>query len=103
MIQFALFARLEAKPGKEADVEQFLHSALAMAQEEQSTPIWFALRLSNTTFGIFDAFHDEKGRQAHLSGPIAQALMANAPDLFAVPPGIEQIQVLGLKNQPTEN
>ncbi|WP_234704997.1 putative quinol monooxygenase [Sinorhizobium meliloti] len=84
-------------------MEDFLRAALEMAQDEGSTPIWFALRLSNTTFGIFDAFHDEKGRQDHLSGPIAQTLMAKAPDLFAVPPTIELIQVLGLKNEPTEN
>jgi quinol monooxygenase YgiN len=69
-----------------------------MAREESTTPIWFALRLSPTTFGIFDAFNDEAGRQAHLSGPIAQALMANAAELLAVPPSIEQIEVLGLKN-----
>jgi quinol monooxygenase YgiN len=99
MIHFALFARLEAKPGKEAEVETFLETALAMARDEHSTPIWFALRLSSTTFGIFDAFHDEQGRQHHLKGPIAQALMANAAELFSAPPTIEAIQVLGLKNE----
>ncbi len=98
MIKFALFARLEAKPGKEAAVAAFLEQGLAMAREESTTPIWFALRLSPTTFGIFDAFNDEAGRQAHLNGPIAQALMANAAELLAVPPSIEQIEVLGLKN-----
>ncbi|BEP54035.1 quinol monooxygenase YgiN [Variovorax boronicumulans] len=98
MIKFALFARLEAKPGKEAAVQQFLEAGLAMAREEKTTPIWFALRLSPSTFGVFDAFEDEAGRQAHLSGPIAQALMAQAPELFAGPPSIEPIEVLGLKN-----
>jgi len=98
MIKLALFARLEAKPGKEAAVAQFLEAGLAMAREEATTPIWFALRLSPTTFGVFDAFHDEAGRQRHLSGPIAQALMAKAPELFASPPSIEPIEVLGLKN-----
>ncbi len=98
MIKFALFARLEAKPGKEAAVAAFLEQGLAMAREETTTPIWFALRLSPSTFGIFDAFNDEAGRQAHLTGPIAQALMANAAELLAVPPAIEQIEVLGLKN-----
>ncbi|RIX79587.1 putative quinol monooxygenase [Acidovorax cavernicola] len=98
MVKFALFARLEAKPGKEAAVQQFLEAGLAMAREEKTTPIWFALRLSPTTFGVFDAFEDEAGRQAHLSGPIAQALMAQAPELFAAPPSIEPIEVLGLKN-----
>ena len=98
MIKLALFARLEAKPGKEAAVAKFLETGLALANQETTTPIWFALRLSPTTFGVFDAFHDEAGRQAHLNGPIAQALMAQAPDLFAVPPSIERIEVLGLKN-----
>jgi quinol monooxygenase YgiN len=98
MIQLALFVRLEAKPGKEAQVEQFLQAGLQMSHAEHTTPIWFALRLSPSTFGIFDAFHDEQGRQAHLHGPIAAALMAKADDLFAIPPSIERIQVLGLKN-----
>ena len=101
MIKLALFARLEAKPGKEAAVARFLEAGLAMAREEATTPIWFALRLSPTTFGVFDAFHDEAGRQGHLSGPIAQALTATAPELFASPPSIEPIEVLGLKNTGT--
>ena len=98
-IQLALFARLEAKPGKEADVAQFLQAGLAMANQEASTPIWFALKLSPSTFGVFDAFENEAGRQAHLQGPIAQALMAKADELFAKPPSIEAIEVLGLKNR----
>lgn len=98
MITLALFARLEAKPGKEAEVAAFLATGLALANQEASTPIWFALRLSPSTFGVFDAFADEAGRQAHLNGPIAAALMAKAPDLFASPPSIEPIEVLGLKN-----
>jgi len=97
MIKYALFARLEAKPGKEDDAA-FLDAGLAMAQQEATTPIWFALRLSPTAFGIFDAFHDEEGRQAHLSGPIAKALMAKAPELLASPPQIQPVEVLGLKN-----
>ncbi|MGL3104874.1 putative quinol monooxygenase [Bradyrhizobium sp. BR 1432] len=103
VIELALFARLEARLGKEDEVAQFLRSALAMAREENCTPIWFALRLSETTFGIFDAFHDEQGRQGHLSGPIAEALKANASDLFSVPPKIELIEVLGMKNEWSEN
>lgn len=85
-------------PRKEGDVEKFLEAGLAMARDEKTTPIWFALRLSPNTFGVFDAFEDEAGRQAHLTGPIAQALMAKAPELFAKPPSIEPIEVLGLKN-----
>ena len=99
MIKHSLFVRVEAKPGKEAAVEEFLQAGLAMANNEPTTPIWFALKLSPTTFGVFDAFHDEAGRQAHLNGPIAKALMANAPDLFARSPSIEAIEVLGLKNR----
>lgn len=98
MIKLALFVRLDAKPGKEAEVAAFLEAGLALAREETGTPIWFALRLSESSFGIFDAFTDETDRQAHLDGPIAQALMANAPDLLAGPPVIERIDVLGLKN-----
>ena len=93
----ALFVRLEAKPGKEQDVIAFLQTALDMAQREERTPLWFALRLSQTTFGVFDAFYDDAARQAHLSGPIAQALMAHAEELFAKPPSIEPIDVLGVK------
>ena len=98
MIKYALFARLEAKPGKEAEVAGFLEQGLALVRQEATTPIWFALRLSPTTFGVFDAFHDEAGRQAHLNGPIAKALMELAPELFANPPSIEPIEVLGVKN-----
>ena len=99
MIKLALFARLEAQPGKEQDVADFLDTGLALANQEATTPIWFALKLSPTTFGVFDAFENEAGRQAHLSGPIAQALMARTPELFSSPPSIEAIEVLGLKNR----
>jgi quinol monooxygenase YgiN len=98
MVKLALFARLKAKPGKEAAVAQFLETGLALANQEATTPIWFALQLSPSTFGVFDAFHDEAGRQAHLTGPIAQALMGPASELLAAPPSIERIDILGLKN-----
>jgi quinol monooxygenase YgiN len=97
MLTHALFARLEAKPGKETEVAAFLNSALPLAQGEATTPLWFALRLSPTTFGIFDAFNDDAGRQAHLNGPIAKALMAKADELLAKPPSIEPIDVLAAK------
>jgi quinol monooxygenase YgiN len=97
MLKFALFARLEAKPGKENDVAAFLEQGLQLANQETTTPLWFALRLGPTTFAIFDAFRDEAGRQAHLDGPIAKALMANAPNLLATPPVIERLEVLGAK------
>ncbi len=98
MLSLALFARLEAKPGKEKEVASFLETGLALANQEASTPLWFALQFSPTSFGVFDAFANEAGRQAHLQGPIAQALMAKAADLLASPPSIEPITVLGLKN-----
>ena len=97
MVKVALFVRLEAKPGKETDVANFLKSALAMANQEATTPVWFALRLGPSTFGIFDAFADEAGRKAHLAGPIAAALMANADELLAQPPQIDQVDVLAAK------
>jgi quinol monooxygenase YgiN len=97
MYTVALFARLEAKAGKENEVAKFLETGLALANQEMTTPIWFALRLGPTTFGVFDAFTDESGRQAHLNGPIAKALMAQAPELFSKPPVIERIEVLGAK------
>ena len=96
-MKLALFARLEAKPGKEQDVADFLRQGLALAHKEATTLMWFALRLGPTTFAIFDAFGDEAARQRHLHGPIAQALMAKAPDLFAAPPAIEPLEVLGAK------
>jgi len=97
MIKFALFARLEAKTGKENEVAQFLETGLRLANEEAATPIWFALRLSSSTFGIFDAFHEESGRQAHLNGAIAKALMERASELLSSAPSIELIEVLGAK------
>jgi len=97
MPKLSLLVRLEAKPGKEADVAAFLKKGLELARQESTTPVWFALRLGPTTFGVFDAFDDEAGRQAHLNGPIAQALMAQAPNLLASPPVIERVEVLGAK------
>jgi quinol monooxygenase YgiN len=97
MIKHALFVRLEAKAGKEMELGQFLHAGLALARQESATPVWFALQLGPSTFGIFDAFTDEAGRQAHLNGQIAQALGANAPNLLAQAPSIERIDVLGSK------
>jgi quinol monooxygenase YgiN len=94
MVHVALLVRLEAKPGKEADVESFLRGGLAVVQEEPATAVWFAIRLGPSTFGIFDAFPDNAGRQAHLSGRVAAALTERASDLFAQPPTIEKVDVL---------
>jgi len=92
-----LFVRLEAKPGKEKDLAAFLQKGLEMANAEATTPVWFAAQFGPGTFAIFDAFADDAGRQAHLSGPIAKALMANAPSLLASPPVIEPLEILGAK------
>ena len=92
MVQVALLARLEAKPGKEKDVADLLKGALSLANAEPATTVWFALKLGPSTFGIFDAFPNDAGRQAHLSGPIAAALMAKAPELLAKPPVIEPVR-----------
>ena len=97
MVSVGLFVRLESKPGKEAEVEAFLRGGLAVVEEEPATVAWFALRLGPSTFGIFDAFPDDAGRQAHLSGRVAAALMAKAPELLARPPAIENADVLAAK------
>ena len=97
MLNVALLVRLEAKPGKESAVAEFLASALPLAEQESTTPVWFALRLGPSTFGIFDAFTDDAGRQAHLTGPIAAALMANASALLSKGPQIEQVDLLAVK------
>ena len=97
MVSVALFVRLEAKAGKEKEVEDFLRGGLPIVQEEPATTAWFGLRLGPTTFGIFDAFPDEAGREAHLAGRVAAALMARASELFAQPPVIEKLDVLAAK------
>jgi quinol monooxygenase YgiN len=97
MVNTALFVRLEAKPGREADVANFLRNGLPLVEEEPATTAWFGIRLGPSTFGIFDVFPDEKGRQAHLSGRVAEALMAKAPELLAEAPRIEKADVLAAK------
>jgi quinol monooxygenase YgiN len=97
MVSVALLVRLEAKPGKEAEVESFLRSGLAIVQGEPATIAWFAIRFGPSTFGIFDAFPNDAGRQAHLSGRVAAALMAKASDLLSKPPSIEKVDVLAAK------
>lgn len=97
MVTVALYVRLDAKPGKEKEVDAFLKGGLAIVREEPATTAWFAIRMGPSTFGIFDAFPDEAGRQAHLSGRVAAALMAKAADLLAKPPQIEKVDVLAAK------
>jgi protease I len=93
----ALFVRMEAKPGREADVENLLRSGLSLVEEEPGTSSWYGMRLSDGTFGIFDTFPDDSGRQAHLAGRVAQALRDQGDDLFTSPPVIERIDVLACK------
>ncbi len=97
MVKVGFSAKLVAKAGKEEEVAAFLASALPLAQAEKGTVVWFAIRLSKTEFGIFDAFADETGRKAHIEGPIAAALMAKAGELLAEPPQIDRVDVLAAK------
>jgi quinol monooxygenase YgiN len=97
MVKVALLVRMEAKPGKETEVESFLRGGLSVVQEEPATTAWFAIRLGPSTFGIFDAFPDEAGRQAHLSGRVAAALMEKASELLTKPPIIEKVDVIAAK------
>jgi quinol monooxygenase YgiN len=97
MTKHALYVRLEAKPGKEQEVAAFLSSAVALVNREPETIAWFAIKMGPSTFGIFDAFPNEQGRDAHLNGEVAKALMAKASELFAKPPEIHKVDVLADK------
>lgn len=97
MVSVGLFVRLEAKPGKEADVEEFLKGGRSLVEEEPATTAWFGFRMGPSTFGIYDVFPDEHGRAAHLSGRVAAALEEQASELFAQPPSIEKVDVLAHK------
>lgn len=97
MVKFGLLVRLKAKAGKESAVENFIREALPLAVEEPKTTTWYAIKIDSNTFGIFDTFPDEAGRDAHLGGKIAAALMANASELLAVEPVIEKINILAAK------
>ena len=97
MVKKAIFVRLKAKEGREAEVEAFLNSGLALVNEEPLTVDWYALKFNDTTFGIFDAFEGDDGRDAHLNGLVAAALMAKADELFAESPSIEMVDLLAVK------
>ncbi len=97
MDKFAILALLEARPGKEQEVEAFLKSAQPLAAREAGTTSWYAVKLGPSRFGIFDTFPDKAGRDAHLTGEIAKALFARAAELLAVPPQIEMLDILALK------
>jgi quinol monooxygenase YgiN len=96
-VKLGLWVRLEARAGKENEVENFLKSGQALVDDEPETTAWFAIRMNQSTFGIFDVFQNEQGRQAHLAGRVAEALMAKASDLLASPPAIEKIDVIAAK------
>lgn len=97
MVKKALYVRLEAKPGFEAKVEEFLTSALPLVEAEPATKAWFAIKMGPMTYGIFDVFPDDAGRDAHLTGKVAEALKARAEELFRLPPQIERIDVIAAK------
>jgi quinol monooxygenase YgiN len=97
MVKLGLLAKLEAKPGKEQELADFIKSALPLAEDEPDTINWYALQLGPSTFGIFDTFENEEGRKAHLEGKIAAALMAKAHELLATNPVIEKVDLLAVK------
>ena len=97
MVTKGLWVPLQAKPGKEEDVARFLEGGQALVEEEPGTTAWFAVRISESQFAIFDVFADDSGRQAHLSGRVAEALGAQADELFAQPPDIQQVDVIASK------
>jgi len=97
MTNVALWVKLEAKPGKEKAVEEFLRGGLSIVEREHATLSWYAIKMGPSTYGIFDTFADDEGRQAHLSGDVAKALKQKTDELFAKPPSIEKIDVLASK------
>jgi len=97
MVTVGLLVRLTAKPGKETELTEFLQQALSLVENEPATTAWFAVRFTQASFGIFDAFPDDAGRRAHLVGRVASALRTRAADLLAESPVIEDIDVLASK------
>jgi quinol monooxygenase YgiN len=97
MENLGLLVIVKAKAGKENDVANFLSSAVDLAKQEEQTISWYAIQIDKSTFGVFDTFKDEAGRDAHLSGKIAEALMANAAELLSEAPSIQKISILGSK------
>ncbi len=97
MVKFALLVTLEAKPGKEKEVEEFLAAALSLVDAEPEMVTWYAFKIGFSKFGIFDSFASEEGREAHLAGEIAATLMDKAPDLFIKYPKIEHLDVLAVR------
>lgn len=96
MVTKALYVVFEARQGREAEAETFLRDALPLVEAEPMTTAWFALRINQTTFGIFDAFPDELGRETHLMGKVAAALKERT-DLFVGAPTLEPLDVFAAK------
>lgn len=97
MERLAIWAYLEAKPGKEKELEEFLKSARPLAEKEPGTVAWYAVKIGPAQFGIWDTFADEAGRNAHLNGEIAKALFAKAKDLLAKDPQIHKPEIIAVK------
>jgi quinol monooxygenase YgiN len=97
MAKQAIWVMLKAKPGKESDVEAFLKQGATMSNDEPQTVTWYGVKMAPGVYGVFDTFDDEAGRDAHMNGEIAKALMANAPDLFSNEIRIEQMEILASK------
>jgi quinol monooxygenase YgiN len=97
MAKQALWVMLKAKPGKESDVEAFLNQGASLANDEPGTVTWYGVKMAPGMYGVFDTFDDEAGRDAHMNGEIAKALMANAPDLFSNEIKIEKLEILAAK------
>ena len=97
MVTVGLLIRLQTKPGRESEVERFLESATPIVDQEPATTAWFGIRLGPAEYGIFNAFPDEAGRQAHMTGHGAEALFAHAPELFAQPPAVEPVDIVAAK------
>jgi quinol monooxygenase YgiN len=97
MNKFGILATLQARPGKESEVERFLQSASPLVEAETGTTTWFAFKIAPATFGIFDTFQNEEGRNAHVSGEVAKALFARAEELFVTVPGIKTVDILAEK------
>jgi quinol monooxygenase YgiN len=97
MASKAIWVMLKAKPGKENDVEAFLKQGAAMSHDEPQTVTWYGVKMGPGIYGVFDTFDDEAGRDAHLTGEIAKALMANAADLFSNEIKIEKMDILADK------
>ena len=96
-VRLGILALLEAKPGKGDDLGAFLESGRAIAVAEQGTVTWYAFKISDISYGIFDTFETDDARNAHLGGQIPQALAQVGPDLLARDPDIRTVDIIAVK------